>query len=121
LLRVDTSIGADGETRDVPAGQVEICAQPTSMAIYDDGGSQFALVTCYRSGELFIVDLASFTVVGLSRAGIGPDSLAIDLAREVVYVANSLDGTISIIDMSRSRPTRFNQIARIGLQEPYVQ
>jgi DNA-binding beta-propeller fold protein YncE len=121
LLRVDTSIGADGETRDVPAGQVEICAQPTSMAIYDDGGSQFALVTCYRSGEVFIVDLASFTVVGLSRAGIGPDSLAIDLAREVVYVANSLDGTISIIDMSRSRPTRFNQIARIGLQEPYVQ
>jgi hypothetical protein len=121
LLRVDTSIGADGETRDVPSGQVEICAQPTSMAIYDDGGSQFALVTCYRSGEVFIVDLASFTVVGVSRAGIGPDSLAVDVAREVVYVANSLDGTISIIDMSRSRPTRFNQIARIGLQEPYVQ
>lgn len=121
LLRVDTSIGADGETRDVPAGQVEVCAQPTSMAIYDDGGSQIALVTCYRSGEIFIVDLESFTVVGLSRAGIGPDSLAVDLAREVVYVANSLDGTVSVIDMSRARPTRFNQIARIGLQDPYKQ
>lgn len=121
LLRIDTSIGADGETRDVPAGQVEVCAQPTSLAIYDDGGSQFGLVTCYRSGELFIVDLASLTVVGLSRAGIGPDALAVDLAREYVYVGNSLDGTISVIDMSRARPTRFNQIARIGLQEPYVQ
>jgi hypothetical protein len=121
LLRVDTSIGADGETRDVPAGQVEVCAQPTSMTIYDDGGSQLAIVTCYRSGELFIVDLESFTVVGLSRAGIGPDSLAVDLAREVVYVANSLDGTVSVIDMSRARPTRFSQIARIGLQDPYEQ
>lgn len=121
LLRIDTSIGADGETRDVPAGQVEVCAQPTSFAIYDDGGSQFGLVTCYRSGEVFIVDLASFTVVGLSRAGIGPDALAVDVAREVVYVANTLDGTISVIDMSPARPTRFNQIARIGLQEPYEQ
>jgi hypothetical protein len=121
LLRVDTSIGADGETRDVPAGQVEVCAQPTSFAIYDDGGSQFGLVTCYRSGEVFIVDLASFSVVGLSRAGIGPDALTVDLAREVVYVANSLDRTISVIDMSPARSTRFNQIARIGLQEPYEQ
>jgi hypothetical protein len=121
LLRVDTSIGADGDTRDVPAGQVEVCAQPTSFAIYDDGGSQFGLVTCYRSGEVFIVDLASFTVVGLSRTGIGPDALAVDLAREVVYVANTLDATITVIDMSRARSTRFNQIARIGLQEPYEQ
>jgi hypothetical protein len=121
LLRLDTSIGADGETRDVPAGQVELCAQGTSLAIYDDGGSQFALVTCYRSAEVFIVDLASLTVVGVARGGIGTDALTVDLAREVVYVANSLDGTISVIDMSADRSTRFNQIARIGVQEPYEQ
>jgi hypothetical protein len=121
LLRLDTSIGADGETRDVPAGQVEVCSQATSMAIYDDGGSQFALVTCYRSAEVFIVELASLTVVGVARGGIGTDALAVDLAREVVYVANSLDGTISVIDMSPARSTRFNQIARLGVQEPYQQ
>jgi hypothetical protein len=121
LLRLDTSIGADGETRDVPAGQVELCAQGTSLAIYDDGGSQFALVTCYRSAEVFIVDLASLTVVGVARGGIGTDALTVDLAREVVYVANSLDGPISVIVMSADRATRFNQIARIGVQEPYEQ
>lgn len=121
LLRIDTSIGIDGETVDVPAGQVEVCSQPTSFAIYDDGGSQFGLVTCYRSGELFIVDLASLTVVGVSRAGIGPDAIAVDLAREYVYVANTLDASISVIDMSPARPTRFTQIARLGLQEPYKQ
>jgi hypothetical protein len=121
LLRLDTSIAIDGETLDVPAGQVEVCAQPTSFTIYDDGGSQFGVVTCYRSGEVFIVDLASLKVVGVSRAGIGPDALAVDLAREVVYVANSLDGTISVLDMSPARSSRFTQIARIGLQEPYSQ
>jgi DNA-binding beta-propeller fold protein YncE len=121
LLRVDTSLGVDSEPLDVPAGLVEICAQPTSFVIYDDGEVEFGLVTCFRSGEVFIVDLASLTVVGLSRAGIGPDAMAVDLAREVVYVANSLDATISVISMASSNPARFNQIARIGLQEPYVQ
>jgi hypothetical protein len=121
LLRLDTSIGVNGETLDVPAGQVEICSQPTTFVIYDDGGSQFGIVTCYRSGDVFIVDLASLTVVGAARAGIGPDAMAVDLAREVLYVANSLDATISVIDMSPARSARFTQIARIGLQEPYKQ
>ncbi|KIG13350.1 hypothetical protein DB30_08117 [Enhygromyxa salina] len=121
LVRVDTSLGVDGEPLDVPAGQVEICAQPTSLVIYDDGAVEYGLVTCFRSGEVFIVDLASLTVVGLSRAGIGPDTMAVDLAREVVYVANTLDATISVISMAPTNPARFSQVARIGLQEPYVQ
>ncbi|PRQ05897.1 hypothetical protein ENSA5_00080 [Enhygromyxa salina] len=121
LLRIDTSIGPDGETIDLPAGQVEVCSQPTTLAVYDDGDNEYGLVTCYRSGELFVVDLASLTVVGLSRAGIGPDTMTVDLAREVVYIANTLDATISVIEMDPDSPARFTQIARLGLQEPYVQ
>ena len=121
LLRIDTSIGDDGETVDISAGQVEVCSQPTTLAIYDDGQVEYGIVTCYRSGEIFIVDLAQLTVVGLSRGGIGPDAIAIDLAREAVYIANSLDATVSVIDMDPRNPARFTQIARIGLQEPYVQ
>jgi hypothetical protein len=122
LLRLDTSIGSDGEVVNLPTGQVEVCAQGTSFVIYDSGsGNEYGLVSCYRSGEIFIVDLTSLSVVGLTRAGIGPDTLAVDLVREVVYVANSLDATISIIDMSPRSTTRFTEIARIGLQEPYVQ
>lgn len=120
LLRIDTSIGEDGEPRDIPVAQVEVCARPTSLALYEDGESRLGLVTCYRSGELYIVDLASLAVVGLARAGSGPDAMAIDLAREVVYVANSLDATISVVDMSPSRATRFTELARLGLQEPYT-
>ena len=122
LLRVDTSVDVDGNTVDLPAGLVEVCSDPTSLAIYSDPeeGVEYGVVTCYRSGEVFIVDLASLTVVGLSRAGIGPDAIAVDLAREVIYVANTLDATISVISMAESSPSRFTEIARIGLQEPYV-
>src|SRR5690606_28978327 len=90
LIRVDTSLGVDGEPLDIDVGVVEVCSQPTSFVIYDDGANEYGLVTCYRSGEVFIVDLAALTVVGLSRAGIGPDAMTVDVAREVVYVANSL-------------------------------
>src|SRR5690606_12800107 len=121
LIRVDTSLGLDGEPLDVDIGVVEVCSQPTTFVIYDDGANEYGLVTCYRSGEVFIVDLAALAVVGLSRAGIGPDAMTVDVAREVVYVANSLDATISVIDMSRTRPSRFTEIGRIGLQEPYSQ
>ncbi|MFO7562414.1 MAG: hypothetical protein R6X02_07200 [Enhygromyxa sp.] len=121
LIRVDTSLGFDGEPIDADVGVVEVCSQPTSFVIYDDGSNEYGIVTCYRSGEVFVVDLAALTVVGLSRAGIGPDAMTVDVAREVVYVANSLDATVSVIDMSRTRNSRFTEIGRIGLQEPYTQ
>lgn len=121
LIRVDTSLGPDGEPLDADVGTVEVCSQPTTFVIYDDGLNEYGIVSCYRSGEVFIIDLAALTVVGLSRAGIGPDPLVVDVAREVVYVANTLDATISIIDMSPTSSSRFNEIARIGLQEPYTQ
>jgi hypothetical protein len=121
FLRIDTSIDEElGEPLDLPVAQVEVCAQPTSMEIYDDGDSRLGLVTCYRTAELFIIELSTLTVVGLVRAGTGPDAMAVDLAREVVYVANSLDATISVIDMSPTRVTRFTELARIGAQEAYT-
>ena len=45
---------------------------------------------------------------------------AVDEAREVIYVANSLDKTISVVDTSARRTTRFSEIARLGQQVPYL-
>ncbi|MCA9697999.1 MAG: hypothetical protein KC431_10785, partial [Myxococcales bacterium] len=121
LIRVDTSLGVDGDPINSAVGLVEVCSQPTTMHIYADGENSYALVTCYRSADVFIVDLTSLTVAGLARAGIGPDQLEFDYAREVVYVANSLDATVSVIDMARQSPTRFTEIGHLGLSEPYSQ
>lgn len=121
VIRVDTSLGEDGEPVNLSAGTVEVCAKPTSMTIYADGPIEYGLVTCYRSAEMFIVDLASLTVAGLVRAGIGPDQVEVDYAREVVYVANTLDASVSVIDMAGDSPARFTEIGRIGLSEPYTQ
>ncbi|EDM80361.1 hypothetical protein PPSIR1_11315 [Plesiocystis pacifica SIR-1] len=121
LLRIDTSLDVDGDPLNVTVGQVEVCGQPTSLRLYEDGESKYGLITCYRSAELFIVDLSSLAVAAVVRLGIGPDQLELDYAREVVYAANTLDATVSVVDMSRTSPSRFTEIGRIGLSEPYTQ
>jgi DNA-binding beta-propeller fold protein YncE len=118
LLAVDTSLDIDNETLDIAAGPpLEVCDQPTRFTIWHDAG--FAFVSCYQSAYIYIVDLAAWQVVGEIISGTGPHDLVVDEAREVLYAANALEGSISVIDLGQDRPTRFTEIARIGLQEPF--
>lgn len=119
LLRVDTSLDTDGEIRDETTGAIEMCAEPQALELFEDGGEEFAAVSCYKPAEIFIVELKSFRVVRQVIAGTGPHEMVYDPVRKVLYAANTLDATISVIDVSKQRETRFTEIARIGLQEPY--
>lgn len=120
LAYVDTSLDSRGLTRDATAGFVELCAQPTAMALFADQANEYAAVTCYKPQELFIVDLSGVRVVANIVLGTGPHAMTVDKARQYLYVANSLDKTISVVDISRLRPTRFSEVARIGRQVPYL-
>lgn len=119
LIRINTGLDALGRTIDEPNAFVELCDRPAALTIYDDGVGRYGLTTCYRSALVYVVDLDAMRVVAQVRAGTGPNRIISDLAREYVYVANTLDSTISVIDMSRDRATRFSQVARLGLQEPF--
>ena len=120
LLKLDTHVGPDGEPLDSPsAPPLELCDEPSRMHLYQDGGQRYALVTCYRAALIYIVDLQSFRVLDSIVLGTGPFELEVDEPRKLLYVANNLEGSVTVIDLSRSRPTRFREIARIGLQEPF--
>lgn len=119
LAYVDTSLDSRGLTRDYEAGLVELCAQPTAMTLFSDEANEYAAISCYKPAELFIVDLSGVRVVANIVLGTGPHAITLDQARQYLYIANSLDKTISLVDISRLRPTRFSEIARIGLQVPY--
>lgn len=121
LIRINTGVDANGETIDEPNAYIELCDRPASLALYEDGLARYALTSCYRSSEIFIIDADAMAVVTLVRAGTGPHRIVVDYARQVVYVGNTLDATISVIDMAWDSPTRFQHIARLGLQEPYSQ
>jgi hypothetical protein len=121
LIRVNTGVDANGDTIDEPNAYIELCDRPASLALYEDGLARYALTSCYRSSEIFIIDADAMNVVTLVRAGTGPHRMVVDYAREMVYVANTLDATVSVIDMGWESPDRFQTIARLGLQEPYSQ
>ena len=121
LIRINTGVDANGDTIDEPNAYIELCDRPASMVLYEDGLARYAVASCYRSSEIFIIDADAMEVVTFVRAGTGPHRLTVDYAREVIYVGNTLDATISVVDMGWESPTRFQHIARIGLQEPYSQ
>ncbi len=119
LVRVDTSVDDEGNTVDLPAGEIEVCSRPGTVTLYEDGDARIAAVSCYQSGQIYMIDLNAFKVAAVVQAGIGPSQMIVDYAREYIYVSNYLDATISVIDLSTKRPTRFAEVARLGLQEPY--
>jgi len=126
LLSLDTSLGDGGEPLDVPsAPPVEICAEPSSMKIYVERGAdgvpaqRYAIISCFRAALVYVVDLEALRVVDAVVVGTGPHDIAIDEAREVAYVINSLESSLSVIDLSRRRATRFQELARLGLQDPF--
>ncbi|MCX4244428.1 YncE family protein [Paraliomyxa miuraensis] len=128
LLSLDTSIGPDGEPLDIPsAPPVEICAEPSVMRLYTetDGSGlpaqRYALISCFRAALVYIVDIEALRVVDSVVVGTGPHDIAIDQAREVAYVINNLESSVSVIDLSRTRGTRFQELARLGLQDPFSQ
>ena len=118
LLKLDTSLGPDGEPFDIPAGPpIELCDQPTRLEIWEDKG--LAFVACFQAAYVYVVDLRNSEVIDTIISGTGPHDLALDRVREVLYVANSLEESITVIDVGETRPTRFTEIGRIGLQEPF--
>jgi hypothetical protein len=120
LVAIDTALDDAGIPFDRQAGApVEVCAEPTNMELFDDGIDRYALISCFRSAYVFVVDLDRMAVVQQIIAGTGPHDLVVDYERGAVYAANTLEATISVIDLSRSRATRFTELARIGLQDPF--
>lgn len=120
LLKMDTRVDVDGEPLDTPSvPPLELCDEPSRMELFEDDGARFALVSCFRAALIYVVDLQAFRVIETIVAGTGPYELEVDVPRKLLYLANNLEGSISIVDLSRERPTRFREIARIGLQEPF--
>ena len=121
IAAVAAVVGAIGvRTWQIEQGPpLELCEDPTRMRLYEEDGKRYALVSCFRAALIYIVDLQSFRVVDAVVAGTGPYELEIDRPRRLLYVANNLESSISVIDLARDRPTRFREIARIGLQEPF--
>lgn len=120
LLRVDTSVDERGVPRNLPMGApLELCELPSRLQIWRE--ESLAFVTCFDASTLMIVDLEGFRLADILSLGTGPNDMALDPVRRVLYVGNTLEASISVIHLDRGRPTFLQEVARIGLQEPFSQ
>lgn len=120
LLRYDTSLDARDEPSNLPGGvPLELCEQPTRMELWRERG--LAFVTCFPRAEVMAIDLRGWRVIGVERIGTGPNELVLDPDREMLYVVNTLEASVSLIHVDDQSPTFLQEIARIGLQEPFSQ
>lgn len=78
--------------------------EPERMNIFDDG-RRLAIVGGGPRGELLIVDPLAWTITQRIRVGHTPSDVAPVLVdgKEIAYVANRFDGTVSIVDLKSGR------------------
>ncbi|MFO7565917.1 MAG: hypothetical protein R6X02_24960, partial [Enhygromyxa sp.] len=120
LSRVDTSLDDDQDPRFVVADTVALCSNPNLVAVWRPSsvgapGPALALVSCYGTDQLAVVDLGVFVVVRTLELGDGPNELLIDPARRWLFVANTAESSISIVDLDAGRASYLDELATLGL------
>jgi hypothetical protein len=116
LVRVDTSVDPQGDSLDEVLAVAPVCANPNLLAIdRQEGFESIAIVSCFSDGEIAVVGLDTFRLLRTVQLGAGANEMAIDDDRRRVYVANTVEDTISIVSLERTSPDFLHEIARIGL------
>ncbi|MCA9692604.1 MAG: hypothetical protein KC636_23595 [Myxococcales bacterium] len=118
LARVDTRLGADMRPRNEVTHSVSLCRNPNVLAIDRPLDREpTAYVSCFGDDQVAAVALAAFVVVATIPVGDGPNELVIDPGRRWLYVVNTPEESISIVELDHSSPQRHTEIARIGRYE----
>lgn len=92
LLRVDV---ASRELVDMAA----LGTDPSVLGIFEDEEyGAYAFVLCFKSSQVFIVELDTMQVAHVVAVGSGPQAVAFDKKRKFAYIANFRESTISVIE-----------------------
>ena len=122
LSRVDTSLDENRDPRATVVNTVSLCGNPNVVVVHRPGegepGSDLALVSCYGSDQVAVVDLGVFTVVQTIDVGDGPNELLVDGERRWLIVANTAESSLSLIDLDPRRPSYLREFATVGLGTP---
>ncbi len=119
LSRVDTSLDEEGRPFVEVLDTVALCGNPNLLALDQRGqGPRLAFVSCYGDDAIAVVDLGLFVVVATIAVGQGPNELSIDPQRDWLLVANTVESSISLIELSPSSPDYLREFATLGLGTP---
>ncbi|MBE7450353.1 MAG: hypothetical protein HS111_16075 [Kofleriaceae bacterium] len=117
LMVFDTSLDATGVPRNRLVGATDICREGSGLVVADGGAGQRAFVTCFASGEVYVVDpRGAVTVEAITSVGRGPFAAAAAASRQLLFVSTFFDDSIAVLDLDPASPTLYRVVMRIGVR-----
>lgn len=114
---LDTSIAPTGRPRNRFLRGVELCRAPAIIAAGDTGVGTRVFVSCFEEGQLWIVDPELGAVEGIVDVGRGPSGVAFLAQRKLLAVANFLEHTLVVLDVTPGGAYEGRVALRIGRTE----
>jgi len=114
LISVDTSVDELGRPRNEVIQATELCPQAGLVTLADMGQGDRAYVTCFRDGQIWVIDPEGAALESVISVGRGPHAMAISQTRKQMYVTNFLENTVAVIDLTPGVPTENRVVVRLG-------
>ncbi len=114
LQILDTSLDNTGRPRNTLKQAVEICSNASNLSVGDMGAGERVYITCFREGQVWVVDPVGGGIDAIIDVGRGPQAIAISEMREQLYVTNFLEDTVAVIDLKVASSTENRVILRLG-------
>ncbi|HTM21348.1 MAG TPA: YncE family protein, partial [Kofleriaceae bacterium] len=109
---LDTSLDETGFPRNRVIGAIEICRDASVLTVGDLGAGERIYVTCFGDGEVWVLDPNDLTLEATIDVGRGPHRSALSVARKRLYVANYLEDTIAVVDLTPGAPTENRMVLK---------
>jgi DNA-binding beta-propeller fold protein YncE len=119
LIGYDIADGTAGLYGNVPTDIIETCQAPTFLQQYGEHENARLYITCFESGQVYVVDPYVPRLTNVIEVGRGPAGLAfaptVDAdGKQLAYVVGFSANNISVVDLTPGSPTQFHVIQRLG-------
>jgi hypothetical protein len=108
------------DRQNIPTDVLEMCSGPTFLERFQPipAGPVTLFVTCFESGEVYVIDPNVPRLVTVIEVGRGPAGLVFADGRQRGYVTGFGSNNVSVIDLAPGSPTQYHVIQRIGFPSP---
>jgi DNA-binding beta-propeller fold protein YncE len=114
-----------GDPRDVILRAIEVCPQPSLLAVREDPPPLRVYVTCFAAGQIFVIDPPRGEVIDVINVGRGPNAVELLPTHDgplgqIAVVANFADNDLAVVDMNPGSATENTVLFKIGMPNPVM-
>jgi DNA-binding beta-propeller fold protein YncE len=117
LMVYDTSLTTAGVPTNRLVGVSDVCREASGLAVADGGAGERAFVSCFLSGEVYVIDPRGASAVeAVISVGRAPFAMVAAESRQLLFVSTFLEESIAVIDLDPTSSTFYRVVMRIGVR-----